>query len=74
MEFETILLISYIIGFVLALAFSVTAWATRDRDMWNNSLYVWIAMILCGWVLGVVALAVIIIYVCSYIVEQRFKG
>ena len=74
MEFGTILLISYAIGFFIALCLSVYAWIKRDRETWNTSLMVWFAMILLGCVLGFIALIIFIIFACNYVVEQRFKG
>jgi NADH:ubiquinone oxidoreductase subunit 6 (subunit J) len=67
---EIIFLTSYIIGIIICILFTVVAWKTKDKEMWNALPYTWLAMILGGWVLGICVLLSMIYIV---FIKPRFE-
>jgi hypothetical protein len=67
---EIIFLISWIIGIMICIASTIVVWQTKDKEAWNALPYVWGVMFLCGWVLGFVAL-LLMVYVIF--IKPRFE-
>jgi predicted outer membrane lipoprotein len=67
---DIIFLISWIIGILICIAFTIVAWHTKDKETWNALPYGWIAMILCGWVLG---FAVLFLMIYVIFIKPRFE-
>lgn len=63
-----IFLISWIIGLVIAIIYSVYAWVTKDKEMWDDKSVIWVSMILFGWFAGIGFICVMI-YAA---IESRF--
>jgi NADH:ubiquinone oxidoreductase subunit 6 (subunit J) len=67
---EIIFIISYIIGIIICILFTIIAWKTKDKEMWNTLPYGWLAMVLCGWVLGI---SVLLLMIYIVFIKPRFK-
>ena len=71
---EILFLISWIIGLIFCLICTVIAWKTRNQDinkeMWNDLIFMWIGVILTGWVTGF-GILMLMIYVVF--VRPRFE-
>lgn len=66
---ETLLLTSWTIGLIIALSFSCFFWIEKDKDAFIKSLQFMLVMILTGWFMGFIVLAVLL-YV---LIMSRFE-
>ena len=57
---ETLLLTSWTIGLIIALSFSCLYWIEKDKDAFIKSLQFMLVMILTGWFMGFISLAVLL--------------
>jgi hypothetical protein len=57
---ETLFLISWIIAILYSIYFTVLTFITKslDKKFIGKIIYFWIVSVLCGWVMGIVYLAV----------------
>ena len=67
---ETLFLISWIIGLIFCLISTVIVWKTRNKEMLDDLGFMWIGVILTGWVTGF-AILMLMIYVVF--VKPRFE-
>jgi hypothetical protein len=47
---EIIFLISWCVGIIYAITFTLIGWTQKDDNMLNDSVRVWVLMILTGWI------------------------
>ena len=57
---ETLLIISWTIGLIIALSLSCFYWIEKDKDAFIKSLQFILVMILTGWFMGFISLAVLL--------------
>lgn len=67
---EILFLISWIFGLIFCLICTVIAWKTKDKEMWGSLGFMWIGVILTGWVTGF-AILMLMIYVVF--IKLRFE-
>jgi hypothetical protein len=67
---DIIFIISWIIGILICITFTIVAWHTKNEEMWNSLPQVWFFMILCGWVLG---FAILFLMIYVFFVKPRFE-
>jgi hypothetical protein len=57
-----IFLISWALAILIAIIYTYAAFKKRSKKMFDGLPVVWFSMILCGWVLGFVAVGVSILF------------
>ncbi len=70
MKIEIVFLASWVIGILMCIFFTILAWKNKDKEMWKTLPYVWLGMILCGWVLGI-SILFLMLYVVF--IRPRFE-
>lgn len=67
---EIVFLISWVIGILFCILFTMVAWQTKDKEIWDSLGFVWLVMMLTGWVTGIATL-VLMLYIVF--VRPRFE-
>jgi ABC-type methionine transport system permease subunit len=58
---STVLLISWFLGIVISIVFTIGAWVTKNKQAWETAPYFFAVMLLTGYITAIPIIAAVIL-------------